>query len=134
MHSTSECFNGNDCFLQLTQLIEHNQTWEPEIYIKSTHFYHPGSGGEDVSSRIGVLNRGQDAQLVNVAQFLDESVFRSVTLSAFRHNVLNYPYKAVLELEGFHGIGDEKEVIQSLKNAAIVGGTILVVERVKSSR
>jgi len=39
-----------------------------------------------------------------------------------------------LELEGFLGVGNEKEVIQSLKNAAIVGGIILAIETVKSSR
>jgi hypothetical protein len=122
MQLPSEIINGNDCFLQLTQSIEQNQTWQPEIYIKLTHFYPQDNVREDASGSIGVLNGGQD-----------ESIFISITLSAFRQNVLNYLAKAVLQLEGFFGVEDEKEVIKALKNAALVIGTTLVVERVKST-
>jgi hypothetical protein len=47
---------------------------------------------------------------------------------------LGYPPKAVLELENFNGLEDEKNVVSALKNAAAAGGTVLVVESVNKGR
>ena len=72
---------------------------------------------------------------MNICDFLDEAIYNSVILSSVRCNLLKYPPNAVLELEGFHGLYDEKKLVTSLKNAAAMGGTVLVVEKVgKSSR
>jgi hypothetical protein len=46
---------------------------------------------------------------------------------------LKYPPNAVLELEDFKGLTDEKNVVGTLKNATAKGGTVLVVEKVRKS-
>ena len=78
-------------------------------------------------------DRDQFPQLVNLASFLDVSVSNATKLSNVRSKELGYPPNAVLELESFYGLQQEKAVVSTLKNAAAVGGTILVVEKVRKS-
>lgn len=45
----------------------------------------------------------------------------------FQSQVLGYPPNAVLELEDFYGLDAESDVITMLRNAALAGGTVLVI-------
>jgi hypothetical protein len=90
-----------------------NLSWEPEIYLKSTHFYTPVTSDNNDTNTICVMDQGNNChtEFVNLALFLNESVYHSVTLSSFRCNVLKYLPYAVLELEDFKGLMDEKNVV-----------------------
>ena len=134
MQSTDD-IDPKDCWLQLRQSIGNNLSWQPTIYINSTHFYHPPLGN-GTSKDVCVIDKDRDQfpQLVNLALFLDVSVSKATTrLTDIRSKELGYPPNAVLELESFYGLQQEKAVVSTLKDAAAVGGTILVVEKVRKS-
>jgi hypothetical protein len=128
--------DSHDYWQQLRQSIGNNLSWQPAIYIRSTHFYHPLNEKEVTSTQdICVIDKARDQcpQLVNLALFLDVSVSNNSSLAGIRSEVLGYPPNAVLELEYFHGLEAANTIVNSLKNAAAAGGTILVVEKVRKS-
>jgi hypothetical protein len=137
MPSNHDETNPSNCSLaRVRESIESNLSWHPTIHIQSTHFYHPKSAeSETHRNEICVIDKATDhnTYLVNVALFLDNSISASPTLSYIRSQRLGYPPNAVLEIENFIGVEEEKNVVNVLKNAAAAGGTVLVVEKVRKS-
>lgn len=64
---------------------------------------------------------------VNLSLFPNASKANTPALCIYRSQVLGYPPNAVLELEDFHGLDAESNVITMLRNDALAGGTVLVV-------
>jgi hypothetical protein len=107
-------------------------SWQPKICIESTHFYHPAIENS-TSIDVCVIDKKSDQypQLVNLALFLNPSISTAPSLSYVRSKILGYPPNAVLQLESFYGLEEEKAVLSTLKNAAAAGGTVLVVEKIR---
>mmetsp|Transcript_3183 Transcript_3183/g.5956 ORF Transcript_3183/g.5956 Transcript_3183/m.5956 type:complete len:142 (+) Transcript_3183:366-791(+) len=122
MQSNHGEIDSINCWIQLKATIQSNLSWHPTIYIKSTHFYHPKCPENGVTPKdVCVLDKAidHDPQLVNVALFLDVSISASATLSHVRSKQLGYPPNAVLEIENFHGLEQEANVITALNLPSI---------------
>jgi hypothetical protein len=112
MQSNHDETDPPNCSLaRVRESIESNLSWHPTIHIQSTHFYHPKSAeSESPRKEVCVIDKATDhnAHLVNVALFLDNSISASPTLSYIRSQRLGYPSNAVLKIENFDGVEEEK--------------------------
>jgi hypothetical protein len=116
-----------DNFAQLNQSIRANLVWKPSITLLSSHFQ------QSLDDKISPNATNPTKQLVNITNFLDNTINNTISLSSFRL-ALAYPPNAVLEIEGFVGLAEESKVLSKLKNAALAGGTVLVTESVNKGR
>ena len=116
-----------DNLTQLNQSIIDNLTWKPSICIYSSHFE------QSLDNKINPNATNLNRQEVDVANFLDDSLCNSISLTSFRI-ALGYPPNAVLEIEGYLGLGEENNVLNMLKSAAAAGGTVLITNSVKTKR
>jgi hypothetical protein len=120
-NNSNKNIKAMDTLLLLKQTITSNSSWTPQFLIETTHFVQSGS------SIIPNYDKKQK-NTVNLTLFGEESISLSPVLSSFRSSVLFYPPNAVLEIEGFIGLDEERSVINMLKETAALGGTVLVVD------
>jgi hypothetical protein len=115
--------------MQLNQSITDNLVWGTHsICIFPSHFE------QSLDNKISPNATNLTKQLVDVANFLDDSLRNSISLSSFQL-ALGYPPNAVLEIEGYLGLAEENNVLNVfLKSAVAAGGMILVTNLVKTGR
>lgn len=123
---------GNDAGDKITALcqsIKHNQTWVPNIMLTSTHFSQHLLTETD-TYEIHTMPGNLQQHEVNLPLFLDVSKADTPSLSIYRSHVLGYPPNAVLELQSFQDLDAQNDLINSLKEAAAAGGTVLVIDSI----
>lgn len=136
MHSDMETTTTN-ALSQITNLshaISCNSSWIPQFTIESTHFMHSPEGTEQTTCLICPNYDSNVKHIVNLSHFEDKRIYSSPILSSFRSSVLNYPPNTAIQIEGFVGLEAEVSVIRMLKDAAALGGTVLVIDSTRKPR